>query len=142
MVTFTYNGKEYTMPRETVRAAVELYRYENLLEDARIHLASHLFDDDNIPDENTEDYHLVDTEAQEKYHRTVEELFSESSLRALAARFEKRNDCNNAPNDTWDSVLKEYLKFLSECSPEGFDYDQFAGFFNTPVIVRDDGLEV
>lgn len=140
MVTFIYNGKGYTMPRETIRAAAELYRYENRLTDARIKLANWLFDDENIPDEDSEEFKRMNDEVCSKYYRqSVEELFSTASLAALAARFEACLDCNCAENDVWENVVREYFDFLTEHgADEDFSFDQFAAYDNMPVVTNDD----
>ena len=140
-VTFSYDGKQYRMTRDALRAASEFLRYEDLLEDARVALARKFFDADELPDAESKEYQVADAKAQEEYHRSIANIFSASAIEALAASYRKSHNyfgADQAENDVWDASVHEFIEFLRKTTPEENDFSSFGILRDKPALVKEE----
>ncbi len=140
-VTFCYGGKKYRMTRDALRAANEFLRYENLLEDARVALSRKLFDADELPNAESEEYKAADEKAQKEYHRSIANIFSEPAIEALAASYQQSRDyfgADQAENDVWDASVHEFIEFLRKTTPEENNFSSFGILRDKPALVKEE----
>lgn len=140
-VTFCYGGKKYRMTRDALRAANEFLRYENLLEDARVALSRKLFDADELPNAESEEYKAADEKAQKEYHRSIANIFSEPAIEALAASYQQSRDyfgADQAENDVWDASVHEFVEFLRKTTSEENDFSSFGILRGNPTFVKEE----
>ena len=118
-----------------------LIYFENLLEDARVALSRKLFDADELPNAESEEYKAADEKAQKEYHRSIANIFSEPAIEALAASYQQSRDyfgADQAENDVWDASVHEFVEFLRKTTSEENDFSSFGILRGNPTFVKEE----
>lgn len=110
LITFTHDGKQYTMTAEQIEAAYRYQQRQYRLEDAKRQLNTLIFGcDDGSDFDRPEEGEKEKEWFQSEYCITYAEAADDEMLEEFTRRFENRLDCNLDENGQWEAAVKAVL---------------------------------